>query len=102
MVAWEEAIAPHLEHITWWWHPMYYIMTSVPLLQNVMPPSSWTHSNEEANTVVTTICNMEKTIPMRPTPFNVSLLDMFLFAQGKGQAFANPIRRTKENILKWI
>jgi hypothetical protein len=32
MATWEEAIAPHLEYITWGWHPMYYIMTNVPLL----------------------------------------------------------------------
>jgi hypothetical protein len=73
-----------LEHITWGWHPMYHIMTSVPLLQSVMPPIPWTHSNEEANIVVATICNMEKTIPAQPTRFNVLLLKMFLFAQGKG------------------
>ncbi len=63
MATWEEAIAPCLEHITWGWHPMYYIMTSVPLLQSVMPPILWTHNNEKANIVVATICNMERIIP---------------------------------------
>jgi len=102
MVAWEKAIALHLEHITWGWHPMYYIMTSVPLLQSGMPPIPWTHTNEEANIVVVAIRNMEKTIPAKPRPFSVLLLKMFLFVQGKGQAFANPIKGTKENILKWM
>ncbi len=46
-----------------WWHCMYYIMTSVPLLQNVMPSIPWSHNNEEANIVVATIRNMEKTFP---------------------------------------
>jgi hypothetical protein len=82
-----------LEHITWGWHPMYYIMTSVPLLQSVMPPIPWTHNNEKVDIVVVAICNMEKIIPARPTPFNVLLLKMFLFAQGKGQALVDPIKR---------
>jgi hypothetical protein len=38
-------------------------MTSVPFLQNVMPPIMWTHSNEEVDIVVASICNMEKIIP---------------------------------------
>jgi hypothetical protein len=80
MVAWEEAIAPCFEHITWGWHLVYYIMTSVPLLQSVMPLIPWTHNNEKANTVVATIHNMEKTIPTRPTPFSVLLLKKILFA----------------------
>jgi hypothetical protein len=63
MAVWEEAIAPCLEHIMCGWHPMYYIMTIVPLLQNVMPPIPWTYNNEEVNIVVATIRNMEKTFP---------------------------------------
>jgi hypothetical protein len=103
MAAWEDAIAPRLEHITWGWHPVYYIMTSVPLLQSVMPPIPWTHNNEKADIVVATIHNMKKIIPAQPIPFNVLLLKMFLFAQGKGQALVKPIKgRTKENILKWM
>jgi len=34
-------------------------MTSVPLLQSVMPPMSWTRNNEEVDIVVVAICNME-------------------------------------------
>ncbi len=82
---------------------MYCITTSVPLLQNAMPLISWIHNNEKANIVVATICNMEKMIPTRPTPFSVLLLKMFLFAQGKGKTFANPIKGgMKENKLEWM
>ncbi len=103
MAVWEEAIAPCLEHIMCGWHPMYYIMTIVPLLQNVMPPIPWTYNNEEVNIVVATIRNMEKTFPGWPTPFSVLLLKMFLFSQGKGQALIDPIKGgTKENILEWM
>ncbi len=92
-----------LEHITRGWHPMYYIMTTVPLLQSVMPPIMWTHINEKVDIMVATICNMEKIILAQPTPFRVLLLKMFLFAQGKGQALVDPIKgRMKENTLKWM
>ncbi len=60
-------------------------------------------SNEEVDTVVVAIHNMEKTIPAQPTPFNVLLLKMFLFAQGKGQALVDPIKGgTKKNIQEWM
>jgi hypothetical protein len=52
MAVWEEAIAPRLEHIMCGWHPMYYIMTSVSFLHNVMPPIPWTHSNEDVATLL--------------------------------------------------
>ncbi len=82
---------------------MYNIMTSVPLLQSIMPLTLWTHINEEVDIVVVVIRNMEKTILAQPTPFNVLLLKMFLFAQGKGQAFVDPIKGwTKENVLEWM
>jgi hypothetical protein len=101
MVVWKEAITPYLEHIMCGWHPMYYIMTIVPLLQNVMSRISWTHNNEDVNILMATIRNMEKTFPTSPTPFSVLLLKMFLFSQGKGQALIDPIKgRTKENILE--
>ncbi len=32
----------HMSALTIFRLPMYYIMTSVPLLQNVIPPISWT------------------------------------------------------------
>ncbi len=103
MATWEEAIAPRLEHIMWGWHPMCYIMTSVPLLQNVMPPILLRHNNENVDTMVAVICNMLKTFPTQPTSFNVLLLKMFLFAHDKGQALTNPIKgRTKDKILKWM
>jgi len=53
--------------------------------------------------MVATICNMEETFLAQPTPFNVLLLRMFLFARSKGQGLANPIKRgRKENILEWM
>jgi hypothetical protein len=68
-----------------------------------MPPISWTHNNEEADVVVATIRNMEKTFPAWPTPFNVLLLKIFLFEQGKGEALTDLIKGgTKENILEWM
>jgi hypothetical protein len=68
-----------------------------------MPPIMWTHSNEEVDIVVASICNMEKIIPAWPTPFNILLLKIFLFAQGKGQTLVDLIKwRMKENTLKWM
>jgi hypothetical protein len=58
-------------------------MTSVPLLQSVMPPILWTHINEKVDTMVVEILNMEKTIPTQPTPFNVLLLKMFYLHKAK-------------------
>jgi len=64
MAVWEQAIAPPMEHITWGWHPMYHIMTTIPLLQTILPPISWTHNKQEADTMVAAICNIEKTNPL--------------------------------------
>jgi hypothetical protein len=37
MQDWEALVAPHLERITWEWHPMFHIFTIVPLLPGVLP-----------------------------------------------------------------
>jgi hypothetical protein len=80
MVVWEQAIAPCMEHITWGWHPMYHNMTIMPLFQKIMLLVLWTHNKHEANAMVATICNIEKTNPLQPMPFTMMLLKTFLFA----------------------
>jgi hypothetical protein len=60
-------------------------MTTIPLLQTILPPILWTHNKQEIDTMVATICNMEKTNPLQPTPHTMMLLKTFLFAQEIGQ-----------------
>jgi hypothetical protein len=53
--------------------------------------------------MVVAIRNIEKTNPLRPTPFTIMLLKTFLFAQGTGQALVDPIKgKMRENILEWM
>jgi len=56
---WEALVAPHLERITWGWHLMFQIFTTIPLLQGLLSQFPWTHSKEEALKVALTICNMQ-------------------------------------------
>jgi hypothetical protein len=48
MQDWEALVALHLKHITWGWHLMFQIFTTIPLLQGFLPQFPWTHNKEEA------------------------------------------------------
>ncbi len=82
---------------------MYHIMRTVPLLQTIMPSFWWTHHKHQVDTMVVAICNMEKTNPLKATPFIVMLLKTFLFAQEIGQALVDTIKKgMRENIFEWM
>ncbi len=102
MVVWEQAIAFHREHITWGWHPMYHIMTIVPLLQTIYHQSHG-HTINLRLILWQQQFAMEKTNSLQPTPFTMMLLKTFMFAHGIGQASADPIKvGSKENIFEWM
>ncbi len=92
-----------MEHVTWGWHPIYHIMTIVPLLQTILPPVPLTHNKHEVHIMVVAIRNMENTNPLWPTPFIVILLKTFMFAQGIGQILVDLIKvGSKGNIFEWM
>jgi hypothetical protein len=103
MQDWEALVAPHLECITWGWHLMFQIFTPIPLLQGVLPQSPWMHSKEEALKVALAICNMQMLSLLRPTPWIVLIIKMFMFAKGFREPLSHPIKGgIRHNILEWI
>jgi hypothetical protein len=71
--------------------------------QTIIPPVLLTHDKQVVDTTVVTICNMEKTNPLWPTPFIVMLLKTFMFAQRSRQALVDPIKvGSRGNIFEWM
>ncbi len=102
MQDWEALVVPHLKRITWGWHFMFQIFTTIPLLQGFLPQFLSTHGKEEALKVASTICNMQMPSLLWPIPWTILIIKMFMFARGFREPLSHRTKgRTRHNILKW-
>jgi hypothetical protein len=96
---WDEEKAVELERCVWGWHPLFHLCTSNRFLSRRMPPLPWTHTMEEAKTVMAALSIRT---PVREAPNEARLLRLYSIMLKMDYGYFDPCTgANRETLERW-